>query len=247
MLKFFVFISRSKTTYISSFLTSDSCFSAAQRAKILLLALTVASLDNHLVLHARCNCQPFVFLVVWCITRQTDRNGETVKHFHNCITVLLQFRRLYCTNLRQYREAEARRCAWQCTDTKHNFRFQLLRQKIASAYNIAAVCRNSHVQENMVSSNRFTSIQGKTISRLSEFRVSFWHPKMALKTLAIALLEVTIRFTWFHGPYVRFPRTLKLVLKRCTCRLSLTFAKYISHFCKKYLNHFHRKESCCLK
>jgi len=52
------------------------------------------------------------------------------------------------------------------------FRFQLLRQKIVSVYDIAAVCCNSHVQENMLSSNRFTSIQSKTISRLSEFRVS---------------------------------------------------------------------------
>jgi len=50
----------------------------------------------------------------------------------------------------------------------YNFRFHLLRQKIVSACNIAAVCCNSHVQENMLSSNRFTSIQGKTISWLAE-------------------------------------------------------------------------------
>jgi len=60
-----------------------------------------------------------------------------------------------------------------------NFCFQLLRQKIASAYNVAAVCCNSHVPENILSSNRFTSIQVKTISWLSEFRVSFWQPKTA--------------------------------------------------------------------
>jgi len=53
----------------------------------------------------------------------------------------------------------------------HNFRFRRLRQKIVSAYNIAAVCCNSHVQENMLISDRFTSIQGKAISRLSENRV----------------------------------------------------------------------------
>jgi len=53
MLKFFVFTNRSKTTHIASFLSSDSCFSAAQIAQISLLALTVASHDNHLVLHAR--------------------------------------------------------------------------------------------------------------------------------------------------------------------------------------------------
>ena len=39
----------------------------------------------------------------------------------------------------------------------YNFRFQLLRQKIVSSYNIAAVCCNRHVQENLLSSNRFTS------------------------------------------------------------------------------------------
>jgi len=78
----------------------------------------------------------------------------------------------------------------------YNFRFQLLRQKTVWAYNIAAVCCKSHVQENMLISNRFTSIQGKTISRLSEFRVSFqnfrvslWHPKTAvLCTKGILLL-----------------------------------------------------------
>jgi len=64
MLRFFVFISRSKTTYITSFLFSDSCFSAAQLAKLSLHALTAASLDNYLVLHARCNCRPLVFIVV---------------------------------------------------------------------------------------------------------------------------------------------------------------------------------------
>ena len=57
-----------------------SCFSADQMAKISLVALTVASLDNHLVLHARCNCQPFVFIGVWCLASQADGNGETVKH-----------------------------------------------------------------------------------------------------------------------------------------------------------------------
>jgi len=64
MLKFFVFVSRSKTTHIASFLFSDSCFSEVPIARISLLALLVASLDNHLVLHARCNCQCFVFIVV---------------------------------------------------------------------------------------------------------------------------------------------------------------------------------------
>jgi len=64
MLKFFVFISRNKTMHIASYLFSDSCFSAAQIAQISLLALTAASLDNHLVLNARCSCQPFALVVV---------------------------------------------------------------------------------------------------------------------------------------------------------------------------------------
>ena len=38
----------------------------------------------------------------------------------------------------------------------YNFRIQLLRQKIVSVCNIAAVCCNSHVQENILSLNRFT-------------------------------------------------------------------------------------------
>jgi len=46
----------------------------------------------------------------------------------------------------------------------YNFPFPLLRQKNTSAYNIAAVYCNSHVQENELSSNSFTLIQGKTIS-----------------------------------------------------------------------------------
>jgi len=37
----------------------------------------------------------------------------------------------------------------------------------------AATCCSSHVQENMLLSIRFTSIQDKTITWLSEFRVSF--------------------------------------------------------------------------
>ena len=74
---------------------------SANVAKILLLALTVASLDSHLDLHARYNYRPFVFIVVWCIARQVDRNGETVKHFRNCMKVLSQLRTPYCTNMRQ--------------------------------------------------------------------------------------------------------------------------------------------------
>jgi len=53
-MKYFVFTSRSERMRFA-FLLSHSCFSAAQIAKISLLALTVASLDNYLVLNTRCN------------------------------------------------------------------------------------------------------------------------------------------------------------------------------------------------
>jgi len=42
----------------------------------------------------------------------------------------------------------------------YNFRFQLLRQKIVWAYNIADVCCNGHVQENMLS--QIVSLEYKT-------------------------------------------------------------------------------------
>ena len=178
MLKYFVFISRSKRTHIASFIFSDSCFSAAQIPKISHQALTVASLDNNHVLHAHCNCQPFVFIVVWCIARPANRNVKA--HFHNCIKIFLQF---HTHNIVQFcgsivrGQSEAVRMTMHSYQT-YTFCFQLLRQKIESTYDIAAVCCNSHVQENMLSSsNRFTSIQGKTISRYSGFRVSFWHSK----------------------------------------------------------------------
>jgi len=63
-MKFVVFTSRSKTMHTALFLVSDSCFSAAQIAKISLLAVKVVSLDNHIVLHARCNRRPSVFIVI---------------------------------------------------------------------------------------------------------------------------------------------------------------------------------------
>jgi len=168
MLKFFVFTSRSKTTHIASFLSSDSYFSATQIAKISLPALTAASHDNHLVLHARCNCRMFVLIVVSCIARQADRNGETVKHFHNCIKVLSHFCTPYCTNRWQYSKRPKRRSAHDNAQIP-NLRFSL---PTSATYNIAAVCWYSKVQENILISNHFTSIQGKTISGLSEFRVS---------------------------------------------------------------------------
>jgi len=63
-----------------------------------------------------CNCR-LLIIVVWCTARQNDRNGETVKHFHNCINVLSQFR-AYCTNLRQYSNRPKRGDTHDnCTDT----------------------------------------------------------------------------------------------------------------------------------
>ena len=93
-----------RLTHTGSFLFSDGCFSAGQIATISLLAVIVASHDNHPVLHECCNCRPFVFIVVRCIARQAYRKVKTWKHFglHNCIKMLSQFRTLYCTNLRQY-------------------------------------------------------------------------------------------------------------------------------------------------
>jgi len=127
---------------------------ASVRPKILLVALTVASLDNHLVLHARCNYRLFVSIAVRCISRQADRIGETVKYFHNRIKVLSQFRTPYCTNPRQYSMRPKRggaHCVTMHRYQNYNFHFQLLRQINVSAYNIQAVCCNSHVQEKMLS------------------------------------------------------------------------------------------------
>jgi len=108
--------------------------------------------------------------------------------------LLSQFHTPYCTDLRQYglysyTTVTGERGAVRMTMHRwrnYSFPSQLLRQKNVSAYNIATVCCNSHVQENELSSDSFTSIRGKTISWLSEFRtslqnfrVAFWHPKTA--------------------------------------------------------------------
>ena len=73
--------------------------------------------------------------------------------------MLLQFCTPYCTNLRLI--VTGRSGAHDNVNHTYNFRFQLLHQKIVSAYNFEAVCCHSHVQENIFSSNRFSSIQGK--------------------------------------------------------------------------------------
>ena len=100
----------------------------------------------------------------------------------------------------------------------YNFRSQFLRLKIVSAYNIAAVCCNSLVQKNMLSSHLFTSIQGKTISWLSEFRVSLqnfkvscWHPKTALKNRWFNACIAEISICFHSGWHCRCPATLGYV------------------------------------
>ena len=102
--------------------------------------------------------------------------------------MLLQFRTPYCTNLRQCSKRPKRSGAHDNAQIP-NLQFPL---PTSAVYNIPAVCCNRHVQENMLISNRFTSIQGKIVSRLSEFRVSlqnfkvsFWHPKKALKNTGL--------------------------------------------------------------
>ena len=71
------------------------------------------------------------------------------------------------------------------TDTKYISLNLSLWNSNNSQIQIIHVYCNSHVQENMLFSNRFTSIQSKTMSRFSEFRVSFWHPKTALKNTGL--------------------------------------------------------------
>ena len=135
------------------------------------------------------NCRPFVFIVVWCIASQVDR---MMKQQNTSIIALKCFRSFVhhavqtCGSIMRGR-SKAVRIAVHRYHT-YNIRFQLLRQKMVSAYNISAICCNSHVQGNTLSSNPFTSTEGKTISRLSDFRVSlqnfrvsFWHPKTAWK------------------------------------------------------------------
>ena len=83
----------------------------------------------------------FVFIVVWCIARQVVRNGEKVKHFHNCMKVLSQFVHQtvqICSSIVTGRNEAVHMIMHRYHS--YNFRFQLLRQKIVSVYNVAAVC-----------------------------------------------------------------------------------------------------------
>jgi len=76
-----------------------------------------------------------------------------IKHFfHNCINVLSQFRTPYCTNLRQYSDRPKRGGAHDNAQLP-NLQFSLPTStpENVSAYNIAAVCCNSYVQENILS------------------------------------------------------------------------------------------------
>ena len=171
--EFFGFISRSETTRIALFLFSDSCFSAA---KISLLTLAVASLDNHLVLHAPCNCRPFVFIVVWCSARHTDRKGETVKHFHNWIKILSQFRTPYYTNLRQY----SKRRKWGGAHDNAQmlylqFSLPTSAPEIVSAYNTAAACCNVFFKSFYFDTRQNLDSVPEFRVSLQNCRVSFWH------------------------------------------------------------------------
>jgi len=102
--------------------------------------------------------------------------------------VLLQFRTPYCTNLRQYSKMPKRGGAHE------NAHIPSLQFSLPSSAPVKCDGLAGYVQENMLSSNRFTSIQSKTTSKLSEFRVSlqnfrvsFWHPKTAYKTLVFTI------------------------------------------------------------
>jgi len=128
---------------------AHGCFSAAQIAKMSLLALHSCLTRQLPCLHARCNLQlpTFVFTVVWCLTRQADRNGETVKHFNNCIKVLSYFLTLYKSAETQ-QQAEARRCTWQCTDgiliiSASNFCARELCRSIIASHVAIATCRKT--------------------------------------------------------------------------------------------------------
>ena len=114
----FVFVSRSGTTHVASFLFFDrGLIQCGPKSENLTPSSRCCISRQPPCLHAHCNCRCIVIIVVWSIVRQADRNGETVKHFHNCIEVLSQFRVSYCTNLRQGSKW-LKRWTWQCTDTK---------------------------------------------------------------------------------------------------------------------------------
>jgi len=148
MLQCFVFVSRSKTTHIAPFLFSDSCFSAAQTAKISLLPFTVASLGQPPILHARYNCRPSVFIVVGCTARQADRNSETVKHFRNCIFRSFAHHTIQISG--SIVTGRSERWARQCADTKlsisaYNFCARKLCRPITLQPSVAiATCRKTN-------------------------------------------------------------------------------------------------------
>jgi len=171
MLKFFVFESRNETTYIASFLFCDRCFSAAQIAKISLLALTAASLDNHLVLNTRCNCRPFVLIVVWCIARQADHNGETMKHFHNCNKGFSQFCTPYCTNLRPYSKRPKRGSAHDNA--------QIPNLQLQPSVAVAKGRKTCFLQFVLLQYKAKPYLGFQNLGCHRKILVSVWHPKMA--------------------------------------------------------------------
>ena len=123
-----------------------------------------------------CALQPPTFcLHCSLIHRQASRwqrwNSKTL--CHNCIKVPLQFRSPYYTNLRQYCKRPKRGGAHDNAQIP-NLQLSLptsAPESCVGLQHFAAGCCNSHVQEDMFSSNHFTSIESKTISWLSELRV----------------------------------------------------------------------------
>jgi len=90
---------------------------------------------------------------------------ETVKHFLNGLKVLSQFRTPYCTKLRHYSKRPKRSGAHDNAQMP-NVQFSVptsAPENCVGLCNIAGVCCNSHLLENMLISNRFTSTQSKSV------------------------------------------------------------------------------------
>ena len=131
-------------------LYSDSCFSASQIPQISLLSLLPHSTTT-LFSNARCNCRPFFFIVVWRKASRLQRwNSKALKcnFVHHTVQI--------CGRKVAGRSEVVRMTMHRYTILKI-FAYNLCARKYVSACNTAVVCCNNHVQENMLSSNRFTS------------------------------------------------------------------------------------------
>ena len=126
-----------RLTHTGSFLFSDGCFSAGQIATISLLAVIVASHDNHPVLHECCNCRPFVFIVVRCIARQAYRKVKT-----SCLENLAHFCQFRCQ-------------CWQMESTIMNF------------FDFTSRSKTTHIASSLFSDRCFSAAQIAKISLLA--------------------------------------------------------------------------------